>query len=178
MQHWRPRTIEKLLVFNGEFCNKKEPKSHDVHNTLTLPFFNTRPIARHYSLRRTVLNYWSQTVALYIPVDIGGFFLVFSLFLSVIIESTDIPRVHGFIASAKGHFTHGTESPWPLHFKHSHWWKRRSRSKFTSCYAWRTNRVCECKVDVKSMWTPTWHQMEHASWSLGLFSKTTSWKQV
>ena len=31
------------------------------------------------------------------------------------------------------------ESPWPLHFKHSHWWKRRSRSKFTSHYAWGTN---------------------------------------
>ena len=24
----------------------------------------------------------------------------------------------------EGHFTHETESPWPLHFKHSHWWKR------------------------------------------------------
>ena len=24
----------------------------------------------------------------------------------------------------KGHFTQGTEGPWPLHFKHSHWWKR------------------------------------------------------
>ena len=43
----------------------------------------------------------------------------------------------------QGHFTHGTESPWPLHFKHSHWWKRRSRwSKFaTSHYAWGTNGV-------------------------------------
>ena len=35
----------------------------------------------------------------------GGFFF---LFLSVIIESTAIPRVHGFIASP---FTHETESP-------------------------------------------------------------------
>ena len=24
----------------------------------------------------------------------------------------------------EGHFTHETESPWPLHFKHSHWWKK------------------------------------------------------
>jgi hypothetical protein len=32
----------------------------------------------------------------------------------------------------KGCFTHKTKSPWPLHFKLSHWWKRRSRSKFTS----------------------------------------------
>ena len=47
----------------------------------------------------------------------------------------------------KGHFTHETESPWPLHFKHSRWWKRRSRSKFTSCYTWGTNRVCEVYID-------------------------------
>jgi hypothetical protein len=47
------------------------------------------------------------------------------------------------------HFTHETESPWPLHFRHSHWWKRRSRSKFTSHYAWGTNGVCECKMDVE-----------------------------
>ena len=25
-------------------------------------------------------------------------------------------------------------------------------------------------------WMPTWHRMDHVSWSLGLFSKTTSWK--
>jgi hypothetical protein len=72
---------------------------------------------------------------------------------------------------AKGHFTHETESPWPLHFKHSHWWKRRSWSKFASHYAWGTNGVCECKMDVKSTWIHTWHQMDHVSWSLGLFSK-------
>jgi hypothetical protein len=24
----------------------------------------------------------------------------------------------------KGHFTHETESLWPFHFKHSHWWKK------------------------------------------------------
>ena len=52
----------------------------------------------------------------------------------------------------KGHFTHETESPWPLHFTHSHWWKRRSRSKFASHSAWGTNGVCECKMDVKSAW--------------------------
>jgi hypothetical protein len=50
---------------------------------------------------------------------------------------------------ARWHFTHETESPWPVHFKHSHWRKRWSRSKFASHYAWRTNGVCECKVDVK-----------------------------
>ena len=26
-----------------------------------------------------------------------------------------------------GHFTHESESPWPFHFKLSHWWKRRSQ---------------------------------------------------
>jgi hypothetical protein len=51
--------------------------------------------------------------------------------------------------------------------KHSHWWERRSQSKFASHYAWGTNRACECTMDVKS----TWHQMDHVSWSLGLFLK-------
>ena len=32
-----------------------------------------------------------------------------------------------------------------------------------------------CKVFI---WIPTWHQMDHVSWSLGLFSKTTSCKYV
>ena len=62
----------------------------------------------------------------------------------------------------KGHFTHETESPWPIHFKHSHWWKRRSPSKFTSHYAWGTNGVyiCTewCKMDVQSAWILTYHR--------------------
>ena len=41
----------------------------------------------------------------------------------------------------EGHFTHETESPWPLHFKHAHWWKRWSRSKFDAHYTWGTNGV-------------------------------------
>ena len=49
----------------------------------------------------------------------------------------------------KDHFTHETEGPWPLHFKHSHRWERRSLSKFASQYAWGTNGVSECKMDVK-----------------------------
>ena len=28
------------------------------------------------------------------------------------------------------------------------------------------------------MWIPTWHRMDHVSWSFGLFSKTTSWRQA
>ena len=67
-----------------------------------------------------------------------------------------------------------TASPWPLHFKHSHWWK--SRSKFVSHYAWGTNVVCECNMDVKSTWIPTWHRSDHVSWSLGEILKTTSWR--
>ena len=34
--------------------------------------------------------------------------------------------------------------------------------------------VCECKMDVHSTWIPKWHQMDHVSWLLGLFSKPTS----
>jgi hypothetical protein len=29
---------------------------------------------------------------------------------------------------------------------------------------------------VNSTWIPTWHRIDHVSWSLGLFSKTTSWR--
>ena len=57
-------------------------------------------------------------------------------------------------------------------------WKRHSWSKFASRYAWRTNIVCECKMDVKSTCIPTWHQVGHVSWSLGLFLKSTSTKII
>ena len=57
--------------------------------------------------------------------------------------------------SYQGHVTHETESPWPLHFKHSRRWRTRSRSKFASSHhAWGTNGVCECKMDEKSTWKP------------------------
>ena len=55
--------------------------------------------------------------------------------------------------------------------KHSHWWRTRSQSKFTSHCAWGTNKVCECKMDVKSTRIPTWHRMDHVSRSLGLLFK-------
>jgi hypothetical protein len=83
---------------------------------------------------------------------------------------------HYFFLNYKGHFKHETESPWPLHFKHSHWWKSRSQSKFASQYAWGTNGVCECKMDASSTWIPTWHQINHVSWSLGFVSGTISWR--
>ena len=35
-----------------------------------------------------------------------------------------------------------------------------------------TEYISECSMDVKF----TWHWMDHVSWSLGLFSKTTSWR--
>ena len=41
-----------------------------------------------------------------------------------------------------------TEGLWPLHFEHSHWWKRWSRSTFASHYAWdrRSRRMQDgCK---------------------------------
>ena len=57
----------------------------------------------------------------------------------------------------KGHFTHESESLWPLQFKHSHWWKRRSWSKIASYFAWGTNGVSECTMEAKSTWIPTWH---------------------
>ena len=51
-----------------------------------------------------------------------------------------------------------------------------SWSKFASHYAWGTNGVWECKMDVKCTWIPTWHQMDHVSCSLRSFFKTTSWR--
>ena len=42
-----------------------------------------------------------------------------------------------------------------------------------------TEWVCECKMDVKCTWIDSyvaWSQTDHASWLLGLFSKTTSWR--
>ena len=78
--------------------------------------------------------------------------------------------------NTKGDFIHEIDNPWPLPFEHSHQWKRWSWSKFASHYTWGTNGVCECNMDVKSTHTPTWHRMDHVSWSLRLFKKTTSWR--
>jgi hypothetical protein len=86
--------------------------------------------------------------------------------LPMIYPTENMYKIEGFgdVIGAEGHFTHETESMWPLHFKHSHWWKRRSRSKFASHYAWGTSGVCECKMDVKFTWIPIWHQMDHISY--------------
>ena len=91
------------------------------------------------------------------------------------------PPSHGINNKTHWAFTNSrplpTWDPWPIHFKHSHWWKRWSQSKFASHYAWGTNAICECKMNVKSTWLPTWHQMDHVSWSLALFFKITSWSR-
>ena len=51
---------------------------------------------------------------------------------------------HLIVPLSKGHFTHETESPWPWHLKHSHWWKTWTQwSKFASTLLLR---------DPRSMW--------------------------
>ena len=87
-------------------------------------------------------------------------------------HATNVCGSYTMVGTSKSHFTHETKGMWPLHFKHSHWWKRRSQSKFASHYAWGTNKVCECTMDVKSTWIPTCHQMDHVSCLLGYFQKS------
>jgi hypothetical protein len=55
------------------------------------------------------------------------------------------------MSKSKGHFTHKTMSPWPLHFKHSYWWKRQSWSKFASHYALREQRSMWMQDGCKSL---------------------------
>ena len=59
----------------------------------------------------------------------------------------------------RSHFTHETECPWPWQFKHSHRWKRWSRSDFCCFTLYMlegpTEWLCDCKMDVKSTWLPT-----------------------
>ena len=91
-----------------------------------------------------------------------------------------LPTQHYQAIVGPGNITLGCWDPsmnTSLH-KHSRWWKRRSWSKLSSHYAQGINRVCECKMNVKSTWIPTWHQMNHVSRSLRLFSKTTSWRSA
>ena len=45
-----------------------------------------------------------------------------------------------------------------------------------SHYALGTNGVSECKMDVKSTWVPTWHWLDHVSWSL--FKRSHWWKKA
>ena len=75
-----------------------------------------------------------------------------------------------------GHFTHETESPWPLHFKHSYWWERRSWSKFAELRS----------RDQRSMWMQDGCKVYMDSYMalngimfhghLDYFSKTISWR--
>jgi hypothetical protein len=52
-------------------------------------------------------------------------------------------------ACFEGRLTYKTKSTWPLHFKHSHWRKRRNQPKFATHNTWGTDRISECKMDVK-----------------------------
>ena len=38
--------------------------------------------------------------------------------------------------------------------------------------------MSECKINVKSTWISTWYEMDHVSWSLGLFSTNTFWRHA
>ena len=55
---------------------------------------------------------------------------------------------------SQGLFTHETESPWPLHFKHSHWWKRWGPVQVRFTLRWRDHRSMwmqdGCKVHMDS----------------------------
>ena len=63
---------------------------------------------------------------------------------------------------SKGHFTHGTESPWPITLKaFSLVEKAEPVQVFAPHYAWGTDGVCECKMHVKSIWIPTWYRVDH-----------------
>jgi hypothetical protein len=59
-------------------------------------------------------------------------------------------------------FTHETESPWPVHFEHSRWWKRRSPVQVRFTLRLRGQRsMWNARLDVKSAWIPTWHRLDH-----------------
>ena len=94
------------------------------------------------------------------------------------LEATDVGLFYGFTDHISwGHFTHETESLWPVYFKHSHWLERWSWSKFASHYAWGTDRVCECKMEVYmdsymasngSCFTVTWTNFKNHLLEVGL----------
>jgi hypothetical protein len=68
----------------------------------------------------------------------------------------------------KGHFTHKTESPWPSHFKHSHWWKKQSPSKFASKFTLHLR-------DQRSMWMQDGYQVHmdsYMAWNGSCFMVT------
>ena len=74
--------------------------------------------------------------------------------------------------TTKGHFTHETESPWLLHLKHSHWWKRRSRSHLLHATLEGPTEYVNARWDVSLC--GFLHSIEWimVSWSLGLFLKS------
>jgi len=57
---------------------------------------------------------------------------------------------------------------------HSHWWKRRSSPSSLHTTLEGPTEYANARWMVMSTWIPTWHRMDHVSWSLELFPKTTS----
>ena len=106
------------------------------------------PIPQHMVVEQQTLQFYH-----------GGRFAICSiLFVFLGIPSIDSPVTNRGLGrpnlpkvsiQPEGHFTHKIESPRPFHFKHSHWSRRWSWSKFASHYARGTNGVCERKMDVK-----------------------------
>ena len=62
----------------------------------------------------------------------------------------------------EGRFTHKIEGPWPFHFKHSHRWKKAEPVQVRITLRLKEQRsiISGCKMDVKSTWIPTWHQLD------------------
>jgi hypothetical protein len=67
-------------------------------------------------------------------------------------------NMYGFYIAMciKGHFTHETEGPWPLHSKISHWLKMLRPSKFTSCEEVKAQGLKESLMDGKVYMDSTW----------------------
>ena len=66
-------------------------------------------------------------------------------------------------------------APLPIHFKHSHWWKRRSRSRFTSL-CWRDQHSMWMQDGCKVYMDFYMASNEPCLMSFRLFSKTTFWR--
>ena len=73
----------------------------------------------------------------------------------------------------KGHFTDETEGLCPFQAISLVEKVEPAQVRFTLLKVQKTNGVSKCKMDVKSTWISTWHQMDHVSWSLGGRPTTT-----
>ena len=74
----------------------------------------------------------------------------------------------------KGHFTHETESPWPIHFKALSLVEKPEPVQvryFTLCLRDQQSEYVHARWMQSLQWILTWHRTDHVSWSLGLFFK-------